>query len=746
MANTIHPPPHRPTVGILPGWLAYEGTTPDRYLNAVFSGIRDQAFARGCNILLAWGCGRVAETSRVTAAWPVLAPDTDFVPVGPWNTDGLIVLAPLLNKERANYIQSVRAGGHPTLFIASGETGPAIICNNADGIRQAVSHLMTHGHRQIAYLAGDPNDAGDSQDRLNAYISVVADLNLEADPRLIEIGKHTYQGGHTAMQNIIHSGVRFTAVVASDDVSAIGAMHALRQAGLRIPQDVAVIGFDDQQDALAQLPPLTSVHVPLFEIGAKALDAMLDHLQQDLPLETIRIPTHLVRRQSCGCLPERMFLAVSGSSTQPVKRESPADMAEFKRTLVDQLVRTLPEKKDQPAEFDPTLPFTALVEALFKAIVNKDVQQYTLTLLNILQDFEQTNLEMNCVQDAISTLRNQMLAACTRWPELNDPPLIEDLLHQTRVAVSDSVEKFFFRHRNDLEARAYTLSVITSRLSASLDRHQTVRLLQENLPKIGLSNAAVILFEPENDDPVAISQVISPDTEDNAPYLRFRTMQFPPPGLFPGDEPLNLALVPLVFLNESMGYAAFDAGDLASISVIALQLAANLKVAQLHSEVVELSLLDALTGVYNRRFLEIFLKKEVERCHRYHRGLAAIMLDIDRFKNYNDQFGHPSGDEILKLLAKYMQERQRKLDVVARYGGDEFMVIMPETDEEGALLVAENIRAGAASLLNGLTLSLGVAVLITNEYTADELIQNADRALYDAKRSGLNRVRLYKRF
>lgn len=71
----------RITIGILPGWLAYEGSTPDRYLNQVFSGIQSQAYARGCNILLAWGSGRIVETSRVFPAWPVAAPDTDFVPV-----------------------------------------------------------------------------------------------------------------------------------------------------------------------------------------------------------------------------------------------------------------------------------------------------------------------------------------------------------------------------------------------------------------------------------------------------------------------------------------------------------------------------------------------------------------------------------------------------------------------------------------------------------------------------------------
>src|SRR4030095_11647590 len=190
------------------------------------------------------------------------------------------------------------------LYIATGEKDPMISVDNEGGIHQAVAHLLDHGHRDIAFIAGDPDDKGDSESRLIAYQSAITEYGLDPNPALIAQGWHTFSGGYEAAQKFICSRVKFTALVSSDDNSAIGAMKALREAGLQIPRDVAVIGFDDQPDAVAQVPPLGSIHVPLTALGEQALTLMIDHLSKGYDLESIRIPTRLVPRQSCGCLPQ----------------------------------------------------------------------------------------------------------------------------------------------------------------------------------------------------------------------------------------------------------------------------------------------------------------------------------------------------------------------------------------------------------------------------------------------------------
>ena len=115
-----------PTIGILPGWAVMEGKLPDRYLAAVLRSIQAGAREQRCHLLLAWGLGRVTDVIGLHPAWPVPSPDADFVPIGPWNTDGLIVFAPLRHKGHSAYLQSLSDSGFPVLFIATGERHPMV--------------------------------------------------------------------------------------------------------------------------------------------------------------------------------------------------------------------------------------------------------------------------------------------------------------------------------------------------------------------------------------------------------------------------------------------------------------------------------------------------------------------------------------------------------------------------------------------------------------------------------------------
>jgi diguanylate cyclase (GGDEF)-like protein len=175
----------------------------------------------------------------------------------------------------------------------------------------------------------------------------------------------------------------------------------------------------------------------------------------------------------------------------------------------------------------------------------------------------------------------------------------------------------------------------------------------------------------------------------------------------------------------------------------------NRQLEEANERLAALASTDSLTGVANRRSFDECLQREWARTGRTHRSLALIILDLDFFKQYNDQYGHIMGDECLKRVAKTLQVGRRAADLEARIGGEEFSLLLPDTEIEGAMSVAESVRADiqklqlphAKSPMGVVTASFGVASTTAGgTETTEELVRAADRALYDAKRQGRNRV------
>ncbi len=222
-------------------------------------------------------------------------------------------------------------------------------------------------------------------------------------------------------------------------------------------------------------------------------------------------------------------------------------------------------------------------------------------------------------------------------------------------------------------------------------------------------------------------------------------------------------IFPLVMEEETalMIVQGAQQDDLAKFEVLSAYLVLQAKKVKLYETVKELAIRDGLTGVFVRRhFLERF-EEELRRSDKFSLPLAVLMLDIDHFKRYNDEFGHLAGDGTLKQVASILLESLRKVDIVARYGGEEFVVVMPETRREGAQEAAERIRSNVArhnfkvyNESTRVTVSIGVALfpvdlppaaaLTPHSDTAFELIRHADKALYRAKEEGRNRVVLFQ--
>jgi len=169
----------------------------------------------------------------------------------------------------------------------------------------------------------------------------------------------------------------------------------------------------------------------------------------------------------------------------------------------------------------------------------------------------------------------------------------------------------------------------------------------------------------------------------------------------------------------------------------------QLELERLNGELETRSLTDVLTGVSNRAAFDRRIEEEVQRSNRHGKPLSLLLIDVDRFKDYNDSFGHPAGDEVLKIVAQTIADDRRTSDQVSRYGGEEFAVVLGDTGIDGAMLLAERIRRRMEATQTphrAITLSIGAATLTADMKDVDALIERADKALYEAKARGRNRV------
>jgi diguanylate cyclase (GGDEF)-like protein len=218
--------------------------------------------------------------------------------------------------------------------------------------------------------------------------------------------------------------------------------------------------------------------------------------------------------------------------------------------------------------------------------------------------------------------------------------------------------------------------------------------------------------------------------------------------------------IPMLYKDDCLGVLeffrpmpdAFGEDDVRLLQSVANQAAMAIANARLHQKMVKLSLTDPLTGVQNRRGLFERLQMEIDRAERFAHPMAVAMIDVDRFKRFNDALGHPAGDAALRQMGALLVSSVRKVDVLARYGGEEFALVLSRVDRAAALDVAEKIRAaieaatfdaGLARSAARLTVSIGIAVYPEDASDLATLIDCADAALYCAKREGRNRVRVY---
>ncbi len=564
------------------------------------------------------GCG-VGSTLTIMGgptALPIQVPGADFIPVGPWNTDGLIVIGPLYTEPGNQYFQGLIDSGFPLVYAGDRETAPSVIVDNEGGVREAMDHLFAHGHRKIAFIAGYPIAYGDTSGRFRGYKQSLEQHGLPYDPELIAYGYHSQMGGNQAMKEILARGAKFSAVVASNDESALGAIEAIHAHGLMVPQDIAVIGFDDRLEARAHIPLLTSVHHPMLGLGYQTTKLLVQIIEGTAPLNSLlRIPTHLVIRESCGCLPgadysnERLLNQVSiplppsapeacttPAPPEPVNSQSapslptiipdhktavPVNLQDIAHLLADKVFYEMQRMTRQEVEY---LCYR-LVDAFKLSLMHGNPTTFRLAIQQILEHVANTGDDLYTWQGAVTVLKENITFILNTLPYILPQDQIENMLHQARIAISEVARGQYSRTLVNRSNISNSIGMMTSHFFTARTETEIFEELVRDLPDLGVQRVAVGLYEADHNDLFTWSnlKVPSPPAGDST---RFMTREFPGHGLFSEDHPFQLAIVPLIGQEGPMGFAAFEATNLEPLGAIARQLVAALRGVTLYQDAV----------------------------------------------------------------------------------------------------------------------------------------------------------------
>ena len=303
-------------------------------------------------------------------------------------------------------------------------------------------------------------------------------------------------------------------------------------------------------------------------------------------------------------------------------------------------------------------------------------------------------------------------------------------------------------------AELHAISEITEIIHSSLDFDRVGPLVLEILRKvIDLPASCLFVIDKDKDETLfsaSAGMPVAAAASFNRAYSHGAETAPAGNDLFSCMTVLDHNRMLVVFCASAAAIEKMSDEDRLVLQAVAGELVVAVENSQLYKLTKRLSITDELTGMFNYRYLQQRLDDEIERARRYSRSLSMLMIDVDDFKGFNDTHGHIAGDVALSELGDVMRSSVREIDIVCRYGGEEFSVILPETDAEGAFVVAEKIRESIATHLFAdadgsrivhVTVSIGLATFPGSAVDKESLLRQADDALYQAKHLGRDRVR-----
>jgi diguanylate cyclase (GGDEF)-like protein len=777
----------RPTIGLLVDLLE------DRYQNTVLRGVADACAERDVNLICFAG-GGLSSPERFGRQRNRI-----FDLVSGQCVDALLLMSGTL----ANYVGPAEMAKFcarfkplPICSLAVAIEGiPSILVDNATGMRQAVVHLInTHHCQRIAFIRG-PKESEEAEHRYQVYQDVLEEYGMPLRDELVVSGDFQKTAGVEAVR-VFFDGQRQPpdAIVAADDYMALGVIEALQAKGMEVPGDVAVVGFDDVEEARFTEPPLTTVHQPLYEKGRFATETILAMLRGEAVADRLVMHTDLVTRLTCGC--EKPISVAPGSGGEREVREQAQQ-----RLHVERWAKTLSRTEQKLiTNFDIVAMVNAVAEQLPQLGISSCYlslyKDESLSELILAYDarYDTTPQTSGDMFESGVVVPKRWLPRDRRYSFVVEPLFFEDQQFGFAVFEIGPSEGIVYEMLRDqisaaikgaalvrevLDKDAERKELLSYIIDVTPDMHRIqplADLLQDVLRHaMGLANSTdAFLATPPEGEEGAVNLVVRATTggfnecghrleecatEDEVRRITDALRQGK---ILVDDEAM---IIPLRIRELSVGVVYLRCPMVSMEETELLRIFSNqATVAIQNTKLYEMAALDPLTGVHTRRFFEQWMQRQLRAVFRSRQPVSLLMIDVDGLKHINDTSGHLVGDQALSTLGKVVRCVIRDTDVVGRYGGDEFIVILPHTTTDGAVLVGTRIvdlldhqtikvpgngiipirSSVGVSMLSAHTFSQSdVPKIIPSAYflkTAEALITQADRALYQAKREGGQRV------
>ncbi|MGC4069968.1 MAG: substrate-binding domain-containing protein [Polyangiaceae bacterium] len=579
-------PPHaslpvgrRPVLGLFVDWLE------DDYQSAVLCGVADAAQQQDASVICFAG-GGLDSPDRLG-----IQRNRTYELATAQTIDALIVIAGSLGNHVgpegvSGYLK--RFGDIPTVSIAVPLPGvPSVLVDNARGMRDAIEHLIVqHGYRRIAFIRG-PEANEEAARRFRVYRETLALHGIAFDPTLVSEGDFHRTSGMIAVQHLLGLGrQRLEAIVAASDYMALGAIDALQAAGYRVPTDVAVVGFDDIDEARFASPPLTTVRQPLYEQGLQAANIACAMLRGVHVEGHVTLHTELVARRSCGCFSQTTTLSIPAPAGPPNPIWGEALARRKERILADmsQALRGL--SRALPIDWH-----VRLLDEFLADLNGRADAGFLPSLEEGLRQVTQKGSDGSVWQDVISALRRQILPC---FVDSSVKARAEELWQQARLLVASVVERVQAQQRLEAERWIRVLSETNERVITTFDVVSLAAAVAEQLPRLGIQSCYLSLYEEGESESVRQARLIlAHDSRRNLDEgwvgRVFPAECLVPEGLSLAHRRTTFIVEPLFFKEHQLGFVVLEMGPRQGVIYEALrdQLSAALKGALLVQEVVE---------------------------------------------------------------------------------------------------------------------------------------------------------------